>query len=62
MDLNESIEWIRQQAGQARYMNEVWLNVQLSTWQAGMGLSPQQGHTLDLAVTTQKYRAMGVIK
>lgn len=61
MDVNESIEWIRQQAGQARYMNEVWLNVQLSTWEVSMGFT-ESAHTLDLVTTTEKYRAMGVIK
>lgn len=61
MDANESIEWIRQQAGQSRYMSEVWLNVQLTTWEASMGFT-ESVHTLDLVTTTEKYRAMGVIK
>ena len=61
MDVNESIEWIRQRAGQAKFMNEVWLNVQLTTWEASMGFT-ESAHTLDLVTTTEKYRAMGVIK
>lgn len=61
MNVDESIEWIRQRAGQAKFMNEVWLNVQLTTWEASMGFT-ESVHTLDLITTTNKYRAMGVIK
>lgn len=61
MDLNESIEWIRQRANEARFQNEVWLNVQLTTWCANMGMT-EAPHSLDLVETTAKYRAMGVIK
>lgn len=61
MDLNDSIKFIRQQANQARYMNEVKLNVMLTTWEASMGFT-KSVHTLDLITTTNKYRAMGVIK
>lgn len=61
MDLNESIEWIRQQAGRAKFANEIWLNVQLSTWESSMGFT-ESAHSLDLVATTAKYREMGVIQ
>ena len=51
---------IQRLADQSRFMLEVWLNVQLTTWQDSMGLT--EGHSLDLVTTTEKYRAMGVIK
>ena len=49
---------IRHAANRARFMNEVKLNVMLTTWEAGMGIN---AHTLDLVDTTEKYRAMGAI-
>lgn len=60
MDVNESIEWIRQQAGVARYLNEVKLNVQMTSWAVHAGLGAAL--TMDLVKTTEKFRAMGAIQ
>jgi len=57
----QHIDWIRQRGAQAMYANEVWLNVQLSTWEHSMGFT-ESAHTLDLVTTTEKYRQMGVIQ
>lgn len=51
---------LRMQAGQARYLNEMWLNVQLTTWEHyDLGTSV---HTLDAVTTAEKFRMMGVIQ
>lgn len=58
--VEQHIEWIRQQAGAARYLNEQWLNVQLSTWEHySLG---SQVHTLTVEGTNEKFRALGFIK
>lgn len=58
--VNDHLDWIRQHAAQARFMNEIKLNVMLTTMQHDLGLS--NVHSLDVVTTTNKYRAMGVIK
>jgi hypothetical protein len=51
---------IQRMGAEARFMNEIKLNVLLTTWEAGMGM--ESVHTLDTVTTTDKYRMMGVIQ
>jgi hypothetical protein len=55
------VRQIQMQADIARYMNEVKLNVMLTTWESQMGFT-ESAHSLDLVTTTNKYRMMGVIQ
>ena len=56
----DDIEWIKRVADQNRFLLEVKMNVMFTTWEHSLGLAPS--HSLDLAKTTNKFRAMGAIK
>lgn len=59
--VEDHIDWMKSHGAQIRYLNEVKLNVMLTTWERSMGFE-KSVHSLDLMTTTDKYRKMGVIQ
>lgn len=58
--LEDHLNWIKREADVTRYLNEVKLNVMLSTFESRIGLKTH-AHTLDIVTTNEKFRKMGVI-